>query len=74
MVAAGDDKPESPVREIYPVPKSVADEIPPGPREYLRQAILTVAAAPDGSAMLCASAVDAMLKECGYEEGWLNVG
>ena len=53
IVAVGQAGPGSQVTEIYPVPKSVAEEIPQKPREYLRQAILTVHA-PAGSVMLCA--------------------
>jgi hypothetical protein len=71
IVAVGQAGPGSQVTEIYPVPESVAEEIPEKPREYLRQAILTVHA-PAGSVMLCASAVDAMLKEKGHQEGTLN--
>jgi Domain of unknown function (DUF4145) len=53
------------------VPKSVAEEIPDKPREFLRQAILSVHT-PAGAVVLCACSVDALLKEKGYEKGSLN--
>lgn len=71
IVALGDnDKPESPVKEIYPVPKSPLEEVPQKPKEFLRQAYLSLSA-PAGAVVLCASAVDAMLKEHGYDQGSL---
>ena len=68
IVAVGDDdKPETPVKEIYPVPKSPPEEVPQKPKEFLRQAYLSLSA-PAGAVMLCASAVDAMLKAHGYDQ------
>jgi hypothetical protein len=71
VVATGDGGPGREVTEIYPVPKSVAEEIPEKPKEFLRQAYQALSI-PAGAVMLCASAVDAMLKEKGYEKGSLN--
>jgi hypothetical protein len=51
--------------EIYPQPTQVDASLPSIAREYLTQAINSIHA-PAGSVMLCASAVDAMLKNKGY--------
>lgn len=51
----------SEVTEIYPAPIQVDEALPPTAKEYLTQAINSLHA-PAGSVMLCASAVDAMLK------------
>lgn len=59
-----------PVSEIYPTPVQVDDALPPTAKEYLTQAIDSLHA-PAGSVMLCASAVDAMLKSKGYTAGSL---
>ncbi len=56
---------------IYPEPESVNEILPVKVKTYLQQAIDSVFA-PAGSVMLCASAVDAMLKEKGLTEGSLN--
>ena len=56
--------------EVYPSPPTVSDSIPDKPHGYLRQAQSSFHA-PDGAIMLCASAVDAMLKEKRYIEGSL---
>lgn len=58
------------VKEIYPKPEVVDELIPGKARVFLQQAIDSVFT-PAGSVMLCASAVDAMLKERGYLEGKL---
>ena len=58
------------VQSIFPQPESVNDILPPKVKIYLQQAIDSVFA-PAGSVMLCASAVDAMLKEMGLIEGSL---
>jgi hypothetical protein len=72
VVATGDGGAGSQVSEIHPVPKSVSEEIPDKPKEFLRQAYRSLSA-PAGAVVLCASAVDAMLTEKGYkEEGTLN--
>ncbi len=56
--------------EIYPKPAQVDNSLPLIAREYLTQALNSLHA-PAGSVMLCASSVDAMLKEKGYTEGSL---
>jgi len=61
---------ETPITEIYPARQPIADSIPQKPRELLRQAQNSLHA-PAGAIMLSASAVDAMLKDKGYEEGSL---
>jgi len=58
----------SEVSEIYPTPVQVDEALPPTAKEYLTQAINSLHA-PAGSVMLCASAVDAMLKAKGYTSG-----
>jgi hypothetical protein len=62
VVATGEGGPSKQVTEVYPVPKSVAEEIPDKPKEFLRQAYLSLSA-PAGAVVLCASSIDAMLKE-----------
>jgi hypothetical protein len=59
-----------PVLECLPAPASVADQVPPRAREYLRQAQETLGQAA-GSVMLSASAIDAMLKAKGLRDGSL---
>ncbi|MGC1469744.1 MAG: DUF4145 domain-containing protein [Sphingorhabdus sp.] len=54
--------------KVIPSPKTVASELPDRPRRYIEQAIASLHA-PDGALMLAGSAVDAMLKLKGYEEG-----
>jgi hypothetical protein len=49
---------------------TAAETLPPHAREYLQQALQSLHS-PAGAIMLAASAVDAMLKEIGYEEGVL---
>jgi len=71
VVAFAISGPGSQVSEIYPIRKYVAAEIPEKLKEFLSQAIRSVHT-PAGAVMLCASAVEAMLKEKGYEEGTLN--
>ena len=56
--------------EIYPRPTQVDASLPAVAKEYLTQAINSVHS-PAGSVMLCASAVDAMLKDKGYTDGSL---
>lgn len=58
------------VQSIYPEPESVNEILPIKVKTYLQQAIDSVFA-PAGSVMLCASSVDAMLKEKGLTEGSL---
>jgi len=57
--------------EWFPESASAADTIPDRARAFLDQAIESLHA-PAGSIMLCASSVDAMLKEKGYASGTLN--
>ncbi|HCY75596.1 MAG TPA: hypothetical protein DHV28_06710 [Ignavibacteriales bacterium] len=58
------------VIDIYPRTETVNDILPLKVKAYLQQAIDSVFA-PAGSVMLCASAVDAMLKEKGFKDGSL---
>lgn len=60
------------VTEIYPVPKSVAEEIPDEPKRFLAAAI-TCLHAPTAAIICSASAIDAMLKEKGYAAADKNV-
>lgn len=53
---------------MFPKLPDVAEELPERARTYLQQAHDTKNA-PDASALMCAAAVDAMLKEKGYIEG-----
>lgn len=57
--------------KIYPSTETLDDVLPIKVKSYLQQAIDSVFA-PSGSVMLCASSVDAMLKEKGYKKGTLN--
>jgi hypothetical protein len=57
-----------PIQEYFPLGKSIDQEIPERPKAYLIQAINSIHA-PAGAVMLAASAVDAMLKIKGYEQG-----
>ncbi len=59
------------ITHIWPVPQTVADEVPARARDFLSQAISSLHA-PAGAVMLTASAVDAMLKDKGYKEGNLK--
>jgi Domain of unknown function (DUF4145) len=55
---------------VYPTPKSVAEELPDEPKRFLADA-MTCLHAPSAAILCCASAVDAMLKAKGYEDGKL---
>lgn len=60
-----------PVTDYFPSNESDLDEaIPSNARSYLKQATESTHA-PAGAIMLCASSVDAMLKEKGYTDGSL---
>ena len=59
------------VIEYYPQLQTADEAIPDRARDYLNQAIESLHA-PAGAVMLCASSVDAMLKEKNYKEGRLN--
>jgi hypothetical protein len=54
------------VNELYPPSINVDETIPQKARTYLSQALQSLHA-PAGAIMLCASSVDAMLKEKGYK-------
>ena len=64
------DRPEA--RAVYPTPMAVDDDLPERPKRYLEQAINALNA-PDGAVMLAGSAVDAMLKLKGYNDGSVYV-
>lgn len=53
---------------IIPSSRTIDGYIPPRARRYLEQALASLSA-PDGAIMLAGSAVDAMLKVAGYEDG-----
>jgi hypothetical protein len=59
-----------PVSEMYPSPLSIDEAVPEPAREYLNQAARSLSN-PAGCVMLCASAVDAMLKAKSYKSGSL---
>ena len=61
-----------PVTEMYPTTSTVSETIPEPARRYLKQAIQTLSS-PDGSIIMSASSVDAMLKAKGYKDGNLYV-
>ena len=56
------------MERVFPEPSVVDEKLPSPAREYLIQAIDSLAS-PAGAVMLAASAVDAMLKSKGYTEG-----
>ena len=56
------------IKTMFPPLPDVASELPGRAQTYLRQAYET-RSAPDASAVMSASAVDAMLKAKGYEKG-----
>lgn len=58
------------VDAIFPPARSVSQELPATAQTFLRQAIDTLHA-PDASAVMSGSAVDAMLKHLGYVKGSL---
>lgn len=58
------------VQSWFPSAKQVDESLPAKVKAFLQQAIDSTFA-PSGSVMLCASAVDAMLKEKGYTQGSL---
>ncbi len=74
IIAKADRKPNSSatshVTEIHPRAHRAQEAIPSRAREYLNQGIESKHA-PAGAIMLCASSVDAMLKEQGLSEGSL---
>lgn len=58
------------IETLYPKPAHVDASLPKDAQRYLKQAVDTVFA-PDASVVMSASAVDAMLKAKGYEQGSL---
>jgi len=58
------------VAKMWPDFPSAPDELPQRARDFLNQAMAS-SHAPAGAVVLCASAVDAMLKAKGYKEGKL---
>jgi len=56
------------VAELLPSPKVAHADLPPAARRYLDQAYQTLAA-PDAATVMAGSAVDAMLKALGYDQG-----
>lgn len=65
-----DTKASLKIEKLYPAHPVVDEAIPEDARRYLKQAMDTLHA-PDASAVMSASAVDAMLKAKGYAEGSL---
>lgn len=61
---------DAPIIDHFPASEIVNDDIPQRAKRYLEQAIASIHA-PDGAVLLCASSVDAMLKEKGYVDGKL---
>jgi hypothetical protein len=59
-----------PVIELYPSSKQIDESVPYPASTYLQQALESIHA-PAGAVMLAASAIDAMLKTKGYQEGSL---
>jgi hypothetical protein len=59
-----------PIMEYFPVSGGIDADVPERPRSFLLQAQESLHA-PSGAVMLCASAVDAMLKIKGYASGSL---
>ena len=69
-ISACSDSQKGKATAIYPTPKTIDDFIPSLAGEYLKQALDSLHA-PAGCVMLCASAVNAMLKKKNYTEGSL---
>jgi len=59
------------ITTYFPSTPTAKDDIPERPREYLKEAMESLHA-PAGAVMLAASAVDAMLKTKGFQEGSLH--
>ncbi len=70
VVSAGGNPHTQKVFEVYPSPATVDDVLPSKVKTFLQQAMDSIFA-PAGSLMLCASSVDAMLKDKGYNQGSL---
>ncbi len=59
-----------PVVQLFPQISEISSDVPERAREYLKQAVESLSS-PAGSVMLCASAVDAMLRAKGLSAGTL---
>ncbi len=59
---------EMEITSITPEARTVASEVPERPRQYLSEALRSIST-PSASIMVCASAIDAMLKEKGLGDG-----
>ncbi len=70
VVSACASNHNQPINDYFPTSTVVEEEIPERPKAYLQQAHESLHA-PSGAVMLCASAVDAMLKIKGYTDGSL---
>lgn len=70
VLAASDRGPDNVMSECYPSLRGLSEHIPERPREFLRQARESLGQ-PVGAIMLCASAVDAILKDHKLKEGSL---
>jgi Domain of unknown function (DUF4145) len=70
IVLAWSNKGSDLIQKMYPAAIEVDIEVPERAREYLEQSINSISA-PAGAVMLAASAVDAMLKFKGLNEGTL---
>jgi hypothetical protein len=56
------------ITHLFPVAQSISEDVPEKAAAFLSQAMESLHA-PSGAVMLCASSVDAMLKEKGYKKG-----
>lgn len=70
VVTASANNHGKPIGEYHPSTSEVDIEIPDRPKQFLQQAVESLHA-PAGAQLLCASSVDAMLKEKGYMDGSL---
>jgi len=71
MVAKDRNTSEPKLLMSHPSPIIFESELPDQAHNFLKQAIDSLHA-PDGAAMLAASAIDSMLKDKGYEDGSLH--
>jgi len=65
---AGENSEQGPITLVVPSSKVVHEDLPPMAKRFLQQALDTLHA-PDAAAVMAGAAVDAMLKEIGYEKG-----
>lgn len=71
LVLAYSNKEQGEVQEVFPSTMEISSTIPYPAKDFLNQAKESIHS-PAGAVMLCASAVDAMLKEKGSKKGTLN--